>query len=174
MKECTRYAPMLTARDGELAEAERGELERHLAGCGECRAIRLDLRAVEGLVGFGLTRAAAGRDFGGFADGVMGRLGGQQGAAGQPLPSPPRTTGREMPRVREGVLSRLGAWFRAHRALAIGTALAPVAVAALVLYLSLQGGAPDDDLDVVTEGRSATVLRTNDGPVILIGDGEPT
>jgi anti-sigma factor RsiW len=32
--------------DGELATRERDELEAHLAGCGDCRAIVADLRAV--------------------------------------------------------------------------------------------------------------------------------
>ncbi|HZZ86319.1 MAG TPA: zf-HC2 domain-containing protein [Anaeromyxobacteraceae bacterium] len=157
MKECARFAPRLTAKEGELSAEERGELERHLAGCEECRRIEQDLRAVEGLVGHGLTRAAARRDFSGFADQVMARV-----AAEEPGP---------------GALRRLGAWFRAHRVLAVGTALAPVAAAAaLVIYLSESGpsGPPVGEVDVVTEGRSATVLRTSDGPVVLIGDDEPT
>lgn len=157
MKECARFAPRLTAREGELTAEERAELEKHLAGCEECRAIQKDLRAVEGLVGFGVLRAAARRDFSGFADQVMARVAAEA--------------------AHEGALRRVARWFRAHRALAVGTALAPVAAAAaLVIYLSGSGpsGPQVGEVDVVTEGRSATVLHTSDGPVVLIGDDEAT
>ncbi|BDG09623.1 zf-HC2 domain-containing protein [Anaeromyxobacter paludicola] len=154
MSACVRFAPMLTARRGELSAEEQAGLAGHLAGCARCRAIQKDLLAVEGVVGYGLTRAAAARDFSGFAEGVLARL-------------------EAAPADHEGALRRLAAWFRAHRALAFGAAMAPVA-AALALYLLLPGAGPENDLDVVTEGRSATVLRTSDGPVVLIGSDEPT
>jgi len=150
---------MLTAREGELLAEEQAGLELHLAGCEGCRATREDLRAVEGLVGYGLLRAAAQRDFTGFADGVMARLGGAEGH-------------------EEGVVRRLTAWLHDHRALAFGGALAPLAAAAaLAVYLSFSAAGPapqEGELDVATEGRSATILRTSDGPVVLIGDDEGT
>ena len=34
--------------DGELSDRENARLERHLAACGECRALREDLRKIVG------------------------------------------------------------------------------------------------------------------------------
>src|SRR5260221_141468 len=38
MKDCLTYAPMISARQGELEGAEEAALARHLAGCADCRA----------------------------------------------------------------------------------------------------------------------------------------
>ncbi len=38
MKECTTYAPMLSARLGELTPDEESRLQAHLAGCASCQA----------------------------------------------------------------------------------------------------------------------------------------
>ncbi|HET6923635.1 MAG TPA: zf-HC2 domain-containing protein [Anaeromyxobacteraceae bacterium] len=147
MKDCIRHAPMLGAREGEIDAAERAALEAHLAGCAACRARLADERALEGMVGDALAREAARRDFADFADQVMARV----------------------ERRRAGSLR---AFFRRHRALAVGSALAPtLAAAALVVYLELRTGrAPG--IEVISEQYAPMVIETDDGPLILLGDGE--
>lgn len=147
MTGCVRFAPMLGAREGELGAAERAALEGHLAGCAACQARLADLSALEGLVGEALSREAARRDFAGFADQVMARV----------------------ERRRAGPLR---AFFRRHRALAVGTALAPtLAAAALIVYLELRGGGVPG-IEVVSEQYAPMVIETDDGPLILLGDGD--
>src|SRR5947207_3363494 len=74
MKDCVRYAPMLSARAGELAGDEARGLEAHLATCAQCTARLADDRALSALVGPAVMAAAARRDFSGFADAVMARV----------------------------------------------------------------------------------------------------
>jgi len=147
MKDCVRYAPMLGARQGELDAAERAALEGHLAGCAACQARLADERALEGMVGEALMREAARRDFADFADQVMARV----------------------ERRRAGPLR---AFFRRHRALAVGTALAPtLAAAALIVYLELRGGGAPG-IEVISEQYAPMVIETDDGPLILLGDDD--
>ncbi len=145
MKDCIRHAPMLGAREGELDAAERAALAAHLAGCQACQARLADLRATEGMVAEALVREAARRDFAGFADQVMARV-------------EPRRAGS------------LRAFFRRHRALAWGTALAPtLAAAALIVYLELRGGTAPG-IEVISEQYAPMVIETDEGPLILLGD----
>lgn len=147
MKDCIRHAPMLGAREGEIDAAERAALEAHLAACADCRARLADLRALEGMVGEALMREAARRDFTDFADQVMARV----------------------ERRRAGPLR---AFFRRHRVLAVGSALAPtLAAAALIVYLQLRtGGTPG--IVVVSEQYAPMVIETDEGPLILLGDDD--
>ncbi len=148
MKDCLRYAPMLGAREGELDAAEQAALQEHLAGCAACRARLADLRALEGMVGEALAREAARRDFADFADQVMARV----------------------ERRRAGTLR---AFFRRHRALAVGSALAPtLAAAALIVYLGLRGGGTPG-IEIISEQYAPMVIESDDGPLILLGDDEP-
>ena len=147
MTDCARYAPMLGAREGELEAAERAGLAGHLAGCAACQARLADLSALEGLVGEGLAREAARRDFSGFADQVMARV----------------------ERRRAGPLR---SFIRRHRALAVGTALAPtLAAAALIVYLGLRGGGAPG-IEVVSEQYAPMVIQTDQGPLILLGESD--
>ena len=68
MIECTHFAPMLTARPGELAAQDAMALERHLDACIDCRALRATFLATEGLLAEGLLARAAERDFAPFTD----------------------------------------------------------------------------------------------------------
>ncbi|HEU4383413.1 MAG TPA: zf-HC2 domain-containing protein [Anaeromyxobacteraceae bacterium] len=145
MKDCARYAPMLGAREGELDAAERAGLTGHLAGCAACQARLADLSALRGMVGEALGREASRRDFTDFADQVMARV----------------------ERRRAGAIR---SFFRRHRVLAVGTALAPtLAAAALVVYLQLRGGG-GPGIEVVSEDYAPMVIDTDEGPLILLGD----
>jgi anti-sigma factor RsiW len=152
MKECIRYAPMIGARPGELSADEQAGFATHLAGCGACQARLADERAMEGLIGEGLMRAAARRDFSTFADGVMARIEGP---------------------ARVGPLAALRAFARRHRVLAAATAIAPtLAALGLIVYLGSRGPAGPEagDVEVVSEDHAPMVLETTDGPLILIAD----
>ena len=147
MKDCARYLPLLGSRPGELVAAEQAALEGHLAACAACQGRLADLAALQGMLGEALAREAARRDFTDFADQVMARV----------------------ERRRAGAL---GAFFRRHRALAVGTALAPTLVAAaLIVYLELRGAAAPG-IEVVSEQYAPMVIETDQGPLILIGDGD--
>ena len=161
MKDCVRYAPMLGARQGELDAAERAALEGHLAGCAACQARLADERALEGMVGEALMREAARRDFADFADQVMERL--PAGSFGTP-PARPR-----------GLRAAL-AFFRRHRVLAAGTALAPtLAALALIVYFERQRSVPapmPGQVEVISETYAPIVVDTDDGPLIILGDDD--
>ena len=148
MKDCLRYALMIGAREGEHERAERAALEDHLAACPACRARLADERALEGMMGEALMREAARRDFTDFADQVMARV--------------------ERPRT-----GSVWAFLRRHRVLAVGTALAPtLAAVALIVYLGLHGAGAQPGIEVVSEQYAPMVIESDDGPVILIGDGD--
>jgi anti-sigma factor RsiW len=150
MSACARFAVMIGARPGELLASEERALAEHLAGCEACQARLADAAALEGLLGEGLAREAARRDFATFADEVLARV-----------------------ERQEGRWRRLLGWGRRHRALAAITALAPsLAALALIVYLG-RGGLPAPeagDVELEAEGWGATVLRTSDGPVVLLDD----
>ena len=150
--DCRRFAPMLTAREGELEPAERAALDDHLSGCARCRAEVADLAATECLVRDALLAAAARRDFAPFVDAVMDRV----------TPAEKRT-------AWDGLIS----WVRRHRFAAATGALAPaVAGIALIMYVASDrpAGPQVGEVVVVAEGRVPMVLRTADGPVVLLGD----
>lgn len=150
MKDCTRFAPMIGAREGELAPAEAKALEAHLAQCPSCAAFARDVAAMDGLVGEALLARAAERDFAPFVDAVMAKV--------DPAPR------------RRGLL----AWLAGHRRAAAAT-LAPVlAGLALLVYVQLHaGGGEIAILELTSEGEVTTVLQTADGPVVLFGgEGE--
>jgi len=151
MSDCARYAPMLSARAGELSAVEERALHAHLAGCDACQARLADDRAVDGLVGEALLAEAARVDFAPFVDQVMAR-------------------------IEPSLLGRLRRWVRHHRAATAAGALAPtLAALGLILYLSADGTAdlvPEvGQVEVVSEEGAPTVLMTRDGPVVLLGDG---
>ena len=166
MSDCTIYAPMLTARPGELSGDEASRLHVHLAGCAACQARLADERAVDGLVADGLARAAARRDFSEFSTQVMARL---PVAAWRPDPSD-----RGLPTAEPlGALGRLRAWLRRHKLAAAASALAP-ALAAVALYVYLDNtvsGPAEFAVDVASETLAPMVLDTSDGPLVLLGEG---
>jgi len=153
MTPCSRYAPMIGARPGELTADEERLLSEHLAGCDRCQARLADEGALSGLLSEALMAEANRRDFSEFADGVLARI----------------------PAFEPGVLSRFAAWARRHPAAAIAAALAPAAVAvALVVYFG--SGSPTEPsaalVEVSAEGSGAMILQTTDGPVVLIGSSD--
>jgi anti-sigma factor RsiW len=155
MKDCIRYAPMLGAREGELTDDEQRALDAHVAGCADCRAIAANLAALDGLVGESLMARANARDFAPFVDQVMARVGAE---------------GHAPARGRRGVLG----WLFAHPRAAIASVVPVLAAVALVVYVrSGTGGSGEMALlEISTEGDVTMVLQTNDGPVVLLGDGE--
>lgn len=147
---CTRFAPMLSARPGELAPDEERALRDHLAGCDACQARLADEKALDGLVARALLDEAMRVDFAPFVDQVMARV--------------------ERPQGLRGVLAFLGR----HKVAAAATALAPT-LAALGIILYVSRGGPEavpqvGDVEVVSEGRGPVVLSTEAGPVVLLGD----
>jgi anti-sigma factor RsiW len=156
-RECALVAPMLEARDGELSAEERALRAVHLEGCHGCRARQADLEATEGLVREALLAEAARRDFAPFVDGVMERV-------------------EAAERRRRGVLGGVLGWARRHRAAAAATALAPtLAAIALIMYVASPGTpAPFAVVEVVAEGTAPMVLQTSEGPVVLLGDDDPS
>lgn len=153
MSECTHFAPMLTARPGELTAVDAAALERHLDACVECRALRATFLATEGLLAEGLLAKAAERDFAPFTDAVMARVARRHDRRG-----------------------RLFDWVSHHRVRAAVSALAPAfAAAALVVYF--QAGAPDAAqqprlFELTSDCGVTMVLKTDQGPVVLMGDTE--
>ena len=57
---CAEASRVHALVDGELDAASRSGLERHLAGCTECRALEADLAALRAALRAGLTRHVAG------------------------------------------------------------------------------------------------------------------
>jgi anti-sigma factor RsiW len=144
MSECTKFAPMLGARDRELTPAEAAALAAHLAGCDRCRAIAADLAATEGMVSEALLARANARDFSTFADEVMARVGRAE---------------------RPGLLG----WLGRHRAAAAAALVPVVAALAVLMYVRVEGGRePVAMLELSAEGEATTVLQTADGPVVLL------
>jgi anti-sigma factor RsiW len=154
---CAGALPLLGSRPGELDPTEEALLRAHLTTCATCRARQADVEALGSLVTDGLLAEAAGRDLAGLADGVLARI--------------PASAWRGEP---SGPLARARAFFQRHRVLAAASALAP-ALAALALYLYIgRGGGPGAaglSVEVTSEDLAAIVLETNDGPVILVGEG---
>jgi anti-sigma factor RsiW len=162
MNPCVRFAPMIGARPGELPDEETRALAEHLAACDACQARLADEEALSGMLSEALVDEANRRDFSTFADGVMGRIPGYASSVSA--------------RPRRGAFTRLSAWARAHRALALASAFTPAAAAAaLVVYLTVGNGSPPEQqatLEVSAEGRGAMVLETSEGPVVLLGNGD--
>jgi anti-sigma factor RsiW len=153
MNECVHFAPMLGARDGELAPEERAALSEHLAGCDRCRAIEADLAATDGLAAESLLARANDRDFAPFVDAVMARVGAAEAAA-----EPVRAA---------GILG----WLSHHRRSVLAWAMPVMAAAAVLVYVRRDGGTPEvAALEVSAEGDATTVLETSDGPVVLLGE----
>lgn len=149
MKDCTRYAPLVGAREGELDAAEAKALGAHLAGCAACRDLAAAVAATDGLVAESLLARAAARDFSPFVDQVMDRVYG--------------------PAAGRGVLGFLHAHWRA-----VAATLAP-ALAALALFMYVRsdsGHAEMASLEVNSMGGVSTVIQTQDGPVVLIDDDD--
>jgi anti-sigma factor RsiW len=144
---------MLGARPGELSEADARDLAEHLATCDDCQARLADEVALSGMLGDALMAEASRRDFTTFSDGVLARI-------------------PEYRSPRRGFAD----WVRHHRLIAAAGALAPaLAALALVVYVGRSQGPGDEAaLQVSAEGRAATVLDTSEGPVVLLGDDEPT
>ncbi len=153
MSECTHIAPRLTARPGELSSFEEAELTRHLDACVHCRAQRAVFLATEGLVAEGLLAEAATRDFAPFTDAVMARVGRRHSRRG-----------------------RVFDWVSHHRVRAALSALAPAfAAAALVVYFhgpTSDAPAPHHLFELTSDCGVSTVLKTEQGPVVLMGDDD--
>jgi anti-sigma factor RsiW len=157
VRECALVAPTLEARDDELSAEERALRAAHLEGCHGCRARQADLEATGGLVGEALLAEAARRDFAPFVDAVMDRIGAAE-------------------RRRRGVLGGVLGWARRHRVAAAATALAPtLAAIALIMYVASPGtAAPFAVVEVVAEDTAPMVLQTSEGPVVLLGEDDPS
>lgn len=155
-RDCLRFAPMLSARPGELPSADQTALHLHLAGCQACQARLADGVATEGMVAEALLAEAARVDFAPFVDQVMARV----GPGAPPATAPPR----------RGLL----AWMRGHRLATALSALAPAAAAvAVALYVVDRDDEPAPlagDVEVVSEDRAPLVIRADEGPVVLFGD----
>jgi hypothetical protein len=162
MKDCVRFAPMIGAREGELAPAEAAALQAHLSLCAACAARARDLAATEGLVREALLARANARDFAPFVDEVMARV-----PAGRPVASRPRPArGARAPRGVWG-------WVSGHRR-AAAAALAPVLAAlALLVYVRVDDGGRGGEialLEVYSVGEATTILKTSYGPVVLLSE----
>ncbi len=171
MTDCLRYAPMLGAREGELTQDEQRALDAHLETCADCRAIAVNLAALDGLVGESLMARANARDFAPFVDQVMARA--LRQAQGERPVSLDEPMGSRAPaRVRRGLLG----WLFAHPRAAIASMVPVLAAVALVVYVrSGTGGSGEMALlEIATEGDVTMVLQTKDGPVVLLDDGEQT
>lgn len=144
MTDCTRFAPMVGAREDDLSAAEARALAAHLAGCARCRAIAADLAATDGMVADALLARANARDFSTFADEVMARAGVAE---------------------RPGLLG----WLRRHRAAAAASLVPVLAALAVIVYVRVEDGqGPVAMLELSSEGEATTVLQTIDGPVVLL------
>jgi anti-sigma factor RsiW len=170
MKACARYAPMLGARAGELSDEETRGLADHLATCEACQARLADEEATSGLLSSALMDEANRRDFSTFSDEVLARIP-EYGTQKAPV-HPERSAEGAKSR---GLLTTLADWARHHRAAAAISALAPTLAAAALLMYFASGSPPAETaaVEVHAEGRTATVLETSDGPMVLFGDGEP-
>lgn len=154
MSECTRYAPMLTARPGELSPADEGGLAAHVTACERCRARRALFLATDGLLAEGLLAKAAERDFAPFTDAVMARVARRHSRPG-----------------------RVFDWVSHHRVRAALSALIPTfAAALLVVYVqwpSAETTPPPHHLfEMTSECGVSTVLKTEAGPVVLMDDDD--
>ena len=170
-RDCVRFAPMLTAREGELDAQDRTSLAEHLSGCARCSAEVADLTATEGLVRDALLAEAARRDFAPFVDAVMARVEKQSARAGAGVRADgsPRTAA-----PRTGWDAIVG-WVRRHRFAAATGALAPtVAGIALIMYVASDRPPVSQvgEVVVVAEGRIPMVLHTAEGPVVLLGGAD--
>lgn len=147
---CTRFAPMLGARPGELGPADEAALHDHLAGCDACQARLADAVALGGALSEALLAEAARVDFAPFVDQVMARV------------------------ERPGGVRGLFRWLRSHRLVAATAALTPtLAALGLIVYLSRGGSEPAPvagDVEVTAVGRATVVLQDDDGPVVMLGD----
>jgi anti-sigma factor RsiW len=151
MKDCLRYAPMIGSREGELGPDEARALEAHLAACPACRSRAAAFAAVGGLVAEALLARASQRDFAPFVDGVMERIAAR----------------------RLSPMERLRRWLGLRRRSA-GLAAAVPVLAALALVVYVRSDRPARELALVeldTVGNVSIVLRTEDGPLVLLGDG---
>ena len=150
MTDCLRFAPMLGAREGELAAGEAKALAAHLASCPRCRAIAADLAATDGMVAASLLARANSRDFSTFADEVMAKVHRAE---------------------RPGLLG----WLGRHRAAAAAGLVPVVATLALLMYVGIHGGQePVAMMELSSEGEATTVLQTADGPVVLLTEENGT
>jgi anti-sigma factor RsiW len=145
---------MLTARPGELRADEQAALERHVAACDHCRALRAAFLATDGLLAEGLLAKAAERDFAPFTDAVMARVARRHSRPG-----------------------RVFDWVSHHRVRAVLSAALPAfAAAALVVYFqgpTVDAMPPTHHLfELTSECGVSTVLKTEQGPVVLMDDDD--
>ena len=153
MTPCLKYAPMLGAKPGELAQAEESALHAHLAGCDACQGRLADAQVIGDLLTTSRRDSANSVDFSTFADGVMARV--------------------EVKRAR-----RPGFFATLMRPMAV---LAPALAAAVFLvYLGQRPSihttslARAGEVEVVSEGHDTMVLNTEDGPIVLLSEVEET
>ena len=149
---CKSFIPLLSPYiDGELAPAERVNVERHLSACRDCTSRAADLRAESALLRVGLEMAVDEVDFKDFTQRVMARV------------TP------ERPPLLERVRISLSELFLYHRT-AMVSSLATAAVLALVAVPLL---AQRDDVPLGYGGDRMRVraVRASEGakvdPVVL-------
>jgi anti-sigma factor RsiW len=163
MKACLRFAPMIGARPGDLTGEETAALSDHLATCDACQARLADEEALAGMLSRTLMDEANRRDFSTFSDEVLARIPAYAGKPGATGAAP------------EGALASIRSWARRHRLAATVSALAPtLAAAGLIVYLGHASAPEPAWVDVSAEDRGTMILETSDGPVVLLGDPEPT
>ncbi len=153
-RDCLRYAPMIGARPGELAETEASGLSSHLQGCDGCRALASEAELFDGLVAEALLSRANGRDFAPFVDEVMARVGGR--------------TAQRLP-----LLTRLRLRWKA---VTVSTAaLVLLAAGSVFMYVHRKVEEPERVAAVSMELQGgSTVLQTSDGPVVLLEPDDDT
>lgn len=168
MKDCVHTAPFIGAREGELTAEERASLERHLAGCADCRAREADARALGPLLRDALMAEANHRDFAPFVDAVMERV--------ARSPVHPESFDSAASRLRSGQAvptddSPLVAWLRRRR-VAFAALVPALAAVALLVYVQRRPGPTEvaSLMELTSEGEVTMVLQTSDGPLVLLGE----
>ncbi len=171
MNDCLQCAPLVGSEADDLSQGEARALSAHLAACPACSARAADAAVMGELIREGLLAAAAA-EAPGLADAVLERL-----ARGAPLEGDPFEEPDDPDTTRRGAR----AWgkvraFTLRHPFAVAV-LAPAAVAAFLALVYLGGGSSGDRsqalVEVTSEGRSATVLETAEGPIVLLAEHEP-
>jgi anti-sigma factor RsiW len=173
--------------DGELPEAERQEVEAHLAGCAPCREARAGLERLVALLRRELADPDARAATAGLWGAIEARLGPEAApaGAGRAVPAAPARAGAALTRARRlriprFVPARTRGWLP-RRARSLLAAAAALAVAALLAPLAYRSSVqPADEAATVaaveTGGEAQVILLAGSDsqpPIILITEAAP-
>lgn len=161
--------------DGELPQAERREVEAHLATCAVCREARAALEGLGALLRRELVDPGAAAAAAGTWAAIAARLDGEEAPGG--VAALPRPTGRRFVRIpRFGrPRERARSWRRVRPLLAGAAAAAALAVAVSVA-LRFQRGPADEAATVAaveSGGEAAVILLAGTDtqpPIILVSE----